>query len=145
MNTDNNLIERNEGDELTLLRSVADHLQLDCVARAADRIEALEAEVKRLNYAGIHTCWDECPRLPCVQRREIEALSTELAVSKLHAEYLIKSGARLSTECKALREAEKILRRIVARYQGGLVIDNLLIEAAHAALNPSKDSNHAAV
>lgn len=46
---------------------------------AADRIEALTAEVQRLTYDGIHTCHAECPRLPCVQRREIEALTAELA------------------------------------------------------------------
>ena len=48
-------------------------------AEATDRIEAAEAEVKRLTYNGIHTCHAECPRLPCVQRREIEALTAELA------------------------------------------------------------------
>lgn len=46
---------------------------------AADRIEALTAEVRRLNYDGIHTCHAECPRLPCVQRREIEALTAVIA------------------------------------------------------------------
>lgn len=45
----------------------------------ADRIEALTAEVRRLNYDGIHTCHAECPRLPCVQRREIEALTAVIA------------------------------------------------------------------
>ena len=45
---------------------------------AADRIEALTAEVQRLTYDGIHTCHAECPRLPCVQRREIEALTKAL-------------------------------------------------------------------
>lgn len=39
------------------------------------RAEAAEAEVQRLTYNGIHTCHAECPRLPCVQRREIEALT----------------------------------------------------------------------
>jgi len=34
----------------------------------------LRAEVERLSYNGIHTCSDACTRLPCVQRREIEAL-----------------------------------------------------------------------
>ena len=45
---------------------------------AADRIEALTAEVQRLTYDGIHTCHAECPRLPCTLRREIEALTAEL-------------------------------------------------------------------
>ena len=51
----------------------------DMIGQAADRIEALTAEVRRLQYDGIHTCHAECPRLPCVQRREIEALTAELA------------------------------------------------------------------
>ena len=42
------------------------------------RAEAAEAEVQRLTYNGIHTCHAECPRLPCVQRREIEALTKAL-------------------------------------------------------------------
>lgn len=41
--------------------------------------EALRAEVQRLTYDGIHTCHDDCQRLPCVQRREIEALRAEIA------------------------------------------------------------------
>ena len=48
---------------------------------AADRIEALEAENERLTYNGIHTCHDECPRLPCVQRREIAQLREALALA----------------------------------------------------------------
>jgi hypothetical protein len=45
---------------------------------AADAIEALQAEIKRLTYDGIHTCHDDCPRLPCVQRREIERLRADV-------------------------------------------------------------------
>lgn len=45
---------------------------------AADEIERLTAEVRRLDYSTTHTCWDECPRVACVQRREIEALTAEL-------------------------------------------------------------------
>ena len=41
-------------------------------------IEALEAENERLSYNGIHTCSDECQRLPCVQRREIDRLKGEV-------------------------------------------------------------------
>jgi hypothetical protein len=40
--------------------------------------EALRAEIERLTYDGIHTCHDDCPRLPCVQRREIERLREAL-------------------------------------------------------------------
>jgi hypothetical protein len=65
------------------------------IAPAADRIEELEREVwkRRLDFeemhrdykemrvrvaeletGGVHTCHDECPRLPCVQAREIARL-----------------------------------------------------------------------
>jgi hypothetical protein len=44
---------------------------------AADAIEGLQAQVERLTFDGIHTCHDDCPRLPCVQRREIDALRAE--------------------------------------------------------------------
>ena len=49
---------------------------------AADEIERLTAEVQRLDYNTTHTCWDECPRLPCAQRREIEALTAQLAEAR---------------------------------------------------------------
>ena len=42
------------------------------------QVDALRAEVERLSYDGIHTCHDDCPRLPCVQRREIERLREAL-------------------------------------------------------------------
>ncbi len=45
---------------------------------AADAIEALQAQVERLTFDSIHTCHDDCPRLPCVQRREIEGLRAEI-------------------------------------------------------------------
>lgn len=59
----------------------------------ADHIEALQAEVERLQKQldrrivdGIHTCHDECPRLLCVERRENkrlrEALEQFLALIK---------------------------------------------------------------
>ena len=50
----------------------------DGLAIGADRIEALQAEIERLTYDGIHTCHDDCPRLPCVQRREIDGLRAVL-------------------------------------------------------------------
>ena len=49
---------------------------------AAAEIERLTAEVRRLDYSTTHTCWDECPRLACAQRREIEALTAQLAEAR---------------------------------------------------------------
>lgn len=45
----------------------------------AAEIERLKTEVERLYLDGIHTCSDECQRVTCVQRREIEQLRTEKA------------------------------------------------------------------
>jgi hypothetical protein len=78
---------------------------------AADAIEALQAEVERLTYDGIHTCHDDCPRLPCVQRREIDALRAEVAeleswkvAEEAHHHLLLAEVRRLTNElfdCKA--------------------------------------------
>lgn len=46
------------------------------------RAEAAEAKAQRLDYSTTHTCWDECPRVACAQRREIEALRAELAEAR---------------------------------------------------------------
>jgi len=45
---------------------------------ASDAIAALQAEIERLTFDGIHTCHADCPRLPCVQRREIEGLRADV-------------------------------------------------------------------
>ena len=66
--------------------------------RLLDRIEALTAEVRRLDYSTIHTCWDECPRLPCAQRREIEALTAQLTEAR-------ESERAAMTEVNGLKDA----------------------------------------
>lgn len=48
----------------------------------AAEVERLRAEVQRLDIAGIHSCHDDCQKLPCVQRREIERLRAELRAAK---------------------------------------------------------------
>jgi hypothetical protein len=48
-------------------------------AQAAE-IDRLKQEVERRSYDGIHTCHDECQRVPCRQRREIERLRGIVAV-----------------------------------------------------------------
>jgi HAMP domain-containing protein len=53
-------------------------LMREVAAEAANAIEAQAAEIERLTYDGIHTCHDDFPRLPCVQRREIDALQAEV-------------------------------------------------------------------
>lgn len=55
---------------------------------AADEIERLTAEVRRLDYSTTHTCWDECPRVACAQRREIDALRAQLAEAQQQASKL---------------------------------------------------------
>ena len=44
---------------------------------AADRIEALTAELDRRKYDGVHTCHDQCQREACVLRREVDALRAQ--------------------------------------------------------------------
>ena len=49
----------------------------DELKSAIDALEAMAGEVERLTTNGIHSCWEECPRLPCAQGREIRALIAE--------------------------------------------------------------------
>lgn len=51
-------------------------------AEAADEIERLTAELERRKYDGVHTCHAQCQRLACAQRREIEALTAQLAEAR---------------------------------------------------------------
>ena len=43
-------------------------------------VNALRAESARFKVDGIHTCHAECPRWPCVLRRENDALRARVAV-----------------------------------------------------------------
>ena len=65
-NDDKALVER--------LRDNDRNIYLPLLGEAADRIEALSAEIERLNINGIHTCHDQCARPLCVAWREIEHL-----------------------------------------------------------------------
>lgn len=67
----NDLIERLRGMDTYGYQS-----QLAC--EAAARIEALEAELERRKYDGIHTCSDACQRPACVLRRENAALEAKV-------------------------------------------------------------------
>jgi chromosome segregation ATPase len=59
--------------EVAQVREYADALNARCIEDTAE-IGRLRAEVARLQADGIHSCHDECPRIACVQRREIERL-----------------------------------------------------------------------
>lgn len=52
-------------------------------------VERLRGEVQRLDIAGTHSCHDDCPKLPCVQRRKIDRLKAELAAAKAELEKLV--------------------------------------------------------
>jgi Asp-tRNA(Asn)/Glu-tRNA(Gln) amidotransferase A subunit family amidase len=93
----------------------------DACDRAADRIEALQAEVERLTYDGIHTCYDDCPRLPCVQRREIDALQAQVAeleswkvAEEAHHHLLLAEVRRLSNE---LYDRKADVRHLMSQLQ----------------------------
>jgi hypothetical protein len=55
----------------------ADYWAQQCRKARRNAAEAADA-IERLTYDGIHTCHADCPRLPCVQRREIEGLRAEV-------------------------------------------------------------------
>jgi len=57
---------------------------------AALALEALAGEVERLTTNGIHTCHDQCQRLPCVQGREIRALTAERDRLKAALEEIVR-------------------------------------------------------
>lgn len=57
-----------------------DRVEQMTLTTAADRIEAQAAEIERLTINGIHTCHDECQRVPCMQRREIKHLKDILEI-----------------------------------------------------------------
>jgi hypothetical protein len=87
-------------------------LMREVAAEAADTIEALQAEIERLTYDGTHTCNDDCPRLPCVQRREIEGLRAEVAeleswkfAEDAHHHMLLAEIRRLTNELQAHKDA----------------------------------------
>lgn len=62
------------------------------VHAAADALETLAGEVDRLTLNGIHTCHDNCPRLPCVQGREIRALKAERDRLKAALDWALGEG-----------------------------------------------------
>ena len=92
--------------EKTILQAQAELAERDA------RIEALTAEVRRLDYSGIHTCHAECPRLPCAQRREIEALTVRAEAAEARNKVL-----------------EDRLRHIANYYPAGHRITELALEA----------------
>ncbi len=74
------------------------------LAEAADRIEELERKVERLTYDGIHTCSDQCERIVCVLRRQIEELEGWKAAEEAHHHLLKRRIAEL--EAKIKKETE---------------------------------------
>lgn len=69
-------------DELVALRAEVEahkrSRQIDA-NEARSREMELRQEIERLRTDGIHSCHDECPRIACVQRREIERLAREVS------------------------------------------------------------------
>lgn len=83
-----------------LLRQAAAQIGSDRQAIAAQsaEIERLKAEIQRLDLNGVHTFSDTCDRLPCVQRREIEALKADLECSE-------KERVAIWNECRDLKSS----------------------------------------
>ena len=87
----------------------------DVPTYTADTINALRAEVERLQADGIHSCHAECPRLACVQRREIERLTAErdgLIETLRHIANVVHyGGVRNFSEAHALIAVRKLTLR----------------------------------
>lgn len=83
---------------------------------AADEIERLTAEVRRLDYSTTHTCWNECPRLACAQRREIDALTAQLAEAQTA---LQTAMTELNGHKDALAQVPEFICRKCGRRQDG--------------------------
>lgn len=73
----------------------ANALAADCAAAAA--------EVERLRLDGIHTCHDECPRIACVQRREIERLRRIEQLALIWSAYQDDESMRRQSRDRAYR------------------------------------------
>ena len=96
-------------------------------------VERLRAEVQRLDIAGTHTCHESCPKLPCVQRREIERLRAELAKENASAEVIISenellrmTNQKLATELAAAKAEVHFLkenRDAFMRLAAGMIAD----------------------
>jgi uncharacterized protein YdcH (DUF465 family) len=76
--------------EIERLRGVIDAMADEALKVYKPELDAKDAEIERLredlNNAqarGIHTCHDQCQRVECVQRREIERLRAGLRVTNL--------------------------------------------------------------
>lgn len=79
-------------------------------------VERLRAEVQRLDITGTHSCHDDCPKLPCVQRREIERLRAELAATKAASVVPVELVAlgdadwecSVGVKCKSSEDADRL-------------------------------------
>jgi hypothetical protein len=73
-------------------RGYGDPLDLKQLSRAAyalgreDASNFYKRQVEQLTVAGIHTCHDECQRVACVLRREVEKLKADNAALRRDAE-----------------------------------------------------------
>ena len=79
--------------------------------------KALTAEVQRLDYSTTHTCWDECPRLACAQRREIEALTAKLARARQEGWNAAIEAVCAEFECDEL-DVVSIVRALASDAKG---------------------------
>jgi hypothetical protein len=57
-------------DEGSTTGGLLTHAALKTLAAGCRELTAARAEIERLDVAGIHSCHNDCQRLPCVLRRE---------------------------------------------------------------------------
>ena len=86
-------------------------IETKLVNEAADFIE-------RLSYNGIHTCHAGCKRLPCVQRREIEAKDKQLIVCTDSIQRLTYEANGMKAEIESLQRECERLKQYEFLYKG---------------------------
>jgi hypothetical protein len=78
-------------------------------------------EASALELSGTHTCHTECPRVECVQRREIERLKAKLEMAEKALEKICERGAPClacdlgyeNEYCLCFDEIDKTRRKIL--------------------------------
>ena len=73
----------------------------------------LKQQVEQLTVNGVHTCHDECQRVACVLRREVEKLKAERDEAHDLCVDISNSAAMYLAEIDRLREALRCVRRTI--------------------------------
>jgi hypothetical protein len=109
-------------DEGSTTGGLLTHAALKTLAAGCRELTAARAEIERLDTAGIHSCHNDCQRLPCVLRRERDEARAELAELKLRAIEQrdgLRSGIDYASDQLHKVNEHKIAREALAAVEGG--------------------------